>query len=167
MVPGSPAVHYLCAALRSKSGAPKSFFAAARRVRCAQGGRAHLYTRAVLLGKASSHCGDVCAARDLVSDVQDDHRPGTGHQVDCTIVRTMTQVRIWQVVQYPRQTVLAHAVWMMSCSVRWTTFLTPGYAWSGRGISPQTSMQDRHNCQQSLGMDNDWLDHGSLQPRHQ
>jgi len=36
----------------------------------------------VLLGKASSHCGDLCAARDLVSDVQDDQRPGTGHQVD-------------------------------------------------------------------------------------
>ena len=43
MVPGSPVVHDLCAALRSKSGVPTSFFAAARpqivRVRCAQGGR--------------------------------------------------------------------------------------------------------------------------------
>ena len=73
----------------------------------------------MLLGKASSHGGDVCAARDLVSDVQDDQRPGTGHQgVDRTIVRTMKQVRIWHMVQYPLQTVPAHAVWMMSCSVR-------------------------------------------------
>ena len=43
VVPGSPVVHDLCAALRSKSGAKTSFFAAARpqivRVRCASGGR--------------------------------------------------------------------------------------------------------------------------------
>ena len=96
----------------------------------------------MLLGKASSHCGDVCAARDLVSNVQDDQRVGTGHQVDRTIVRTMKQVRIWHMVQYPLQTVPAHAVWMMICSVRRTTFLTTGHAWSGLGISPQTSMQD-------------------------
>ena len=53
-----------------------------------------------------------------MSDVQDDQRPGTGHQVDCTIVRTMKQVRIWHMVQYPLQTVSAHAVWMMSCIVK-------------------------------------------------
>ena len=82
----------------------------------------------MLLGKASSHCGDLCAARDLVSDVQDDQRPGTGHQVDRTIVRTMKQVRIWHMVQYPLQTVPAHAVWMMICSVRRTMFLTTGHA---------------------------------------
>ena len=43
VVPGSPVVHDLCAALWSKSGASTSFFAAARpqivRVRCASGGR--------------------------------------------------------------------------------------------------------------------------------
>ena len=43
VVPGSPVVHDLCAALRSKSGSHTSFFAAARpqlvRERCAQGGR--------------------------------------------------------------------------------------------------------------------------------
>jgi len=31
---------------------------------------------------------------------------------------TMKHVRIWHMVQYPLQTVPAHAVWMMSCSVR-------------------------------------------------
>ena len=82
----------------------------------------------MLLGKASSHCGDVCAARDLVSNVQDDQRVGTGHQVDRTIVRTMKQVRIWHMVQYPLQTVPAHAVWMMICSVKRTMFLTTGHA---------------------------------------
>jgi len=43
VVPGSPAVYYPCADLRSKFDAPTSFFAAARpqivRVRCAQGDR--------------------------------------------------------------------------------------------------------------------------------
>ena len=109
MVPGSPVVHDLCAALRSKSGSHTSFFAAARpqivRVRCAQGGR---------VDELSDVLTRVCAARDLLSDVQDDQRPGTGHQVDRTIVRTMKQVRIWHMAQYPLQTVPAHAVWMMS-----------------------------------------------------
>ena len=82
----------------------------------------------MLLGKASSHCGDACAARDPVSDEQDNQRPGTGHQVDRTIVRRMTQVGIWHMVQYPLQTVPAHAVWMMICSVRRTMFLTTGHA---------------------------------------
>ena len=82
----------------------------------------------MLLGKASSHCGDLGAARDLVSDVQDDQRPGTGHQVDRTIVRTMKQVRIWHMVQYPLQTVPVHAVWMMICSVKRTMFFTTGHA---------------------------------------
>ena len=77
-----------------------------------------------------------------MSNVQDDQRVGTGHQVDRTIVRTMKQVRIWHMAQYPLQTVPAHAVWMVSCSVRWTMFLTTGHAWSGLGSSPQTSMQD-------------------------
>ena len=82
----------------------------------------------MLLGKTSSDCGDLCAARDLVSDVQDDQRPGTGHQVDRTIVRTMKQVRIWHMVQYPLQTVPAHALWMMGCIMRRTAFFTTGHA---------------------------------------
>ena len=63
-----------------------------------------------------------------MSNVQDDQRVGIGHQVDRTIVRTMKQVGIWHMVHYPLQTVPAHAVWMMICSVRRTMFLTTGHA---------------------------------------
>jgi hypothetical protein len=84
-----------------------------------------------------------------VSNVQDDQRVGTGHQVDRTIVRRMTQVGIWHMVQYPLQTVPAHAVWMMICSVRRTRFWTPGRAWSGLSISPQTSMHGAGTAERS------------------
>ena len=73
---------------------------------------------------------------------QDDARPGTGHPIDRTVDCRVTLVRICRKVQYPLLTLLARAVWMMSCSVGKKPSLTPRHAWSGRGMRRHTSMQD-------------------------
>ena len=84
VVPCSPAGHYPCGALRSKSGVHQTCFAAAGTAkpfesagRDAAAALRAAISQAALLRKSSPDSGAGCAGSDLLSDVQDDRRSGT------------------------------------------------------------------------------------------